>query len=170
MRRAKYCSKVATLPSFPALHRENQQPLDALNVRNLLPEITNDVFTPLALMRLVRSVQRFSTQNMYHHPLQKNGCVQSVRSVFCLFISTIKEYPFDMRLWVKHGLRIIRSYCSVSPFLAIVTFFATTLRSVEACCGIFEWRHKLQKVYWYWEYSPRFRTLMARDPRPQQAQ
>ena len=36
-------------------------------------------------------------------------------------------------LWVRHGLKIIRSYCSMSPFLVTVTFFAT--RSVEAVLG-----------------------------------
>lgn len=138
----------------------------------------------------MRSVQRFSTQNINHHLLQRNGCVPNVRSVFYLFISMtyhfripavwaslkprtqtllmntfkcfkrdrtsfeystlthkawhprLTSYSLQSRstilsswLWVRHGLKIIRSYCSMSPFLVTLTFFATATRSVEAGLG-----------------------------------
>ena len=100
VRWTKYCSKVAILASIPTLQSENQQPLDAPSVRNLLPEIT-----PFALMWLMRSVQRFSTQNIYHHPDQKNGCVPSVRSVFCLLISITYHFRIPA-VWANLEPRI----------------------------------------------------------------
>lgn len=60
---------------------------------------------------------------------------QSMASSFVELLATIDEYPFDIATMSETWLKIIRSYCSLSPFLAIVTFFAITTRSVEAVWG-----------------------------------